>query len=231
MQKYTHIFFDLDKTLWDFYANSAESIKEIYEKYDLKNVLNTDFGSFNKSFLFHNDQLWEEFKKGNIPKSTIRSNRFRLAIKSFGVNSNKLANEISEEYFSKIATRKTLMPHAAEVIEYLFGKYSLNIITNGFKETQVIKLKSSGLYKFFDYIIISELVGYHKPEKGIFKKAIEMSGAKRSNSLMVGDDLGTDILGAKNSGIDQVYYNPEKIPHNEKITFEISSLLELKDII
>jgi putative hydrolase of the HAD superfamily len=231
MQKYYHIFFDLDRTLWDFNKNSFETLKEVFIRFDLKDIINTNIEDFFRSFLIHNDELWEEYKSGKIFKSTIKHKRFYLALKDYGFESNKLTKLISEDYSSKSPQKKLLLPGAVEVLEYLKDKYSLNIITNGFKDSQEIKLKSGDLKKYFNNVIISEIVGAHKPDAKIFRKALQIANATKENSIMIGDDLTVDILGAKNSGIDQVYFNPSKYPHKEVVTYEISSLMELMEIL
>jgi putative hydrolase of the HAD superfamily len=107
----------------------------------------------------------------------------------------------------------------------------LYIITNGFGEVQETKMKNSGLNKFFNKVITSDTIGIQKPHPAIFHHALSSVHAKKNESLMVGDDIVTDILGAKRAGIDQVLLNPSRKPHNEDITYEIWSLLELKDLL
>ena len=97
------------------------------------------------------------------------------------------------------------MPNAKSLNE-LKKNYKLHIITNGFKEVQILKMKKSGLINYFENIIISEEIGYLKPNKKIFLFALKLCNANEE-SLMVGDDLKSDIYGAMRVGIDQVFYN------------------------
>ena len=138
---------------------------------------------------------------------------------------------MSEEYIRISPTKNYLFPYAHEVLTVLKNKYTLHIITNGFEEAQHKKLKSADLSKYFSNIIISEHTGYRKPDVRIFHYASESVNASCSDCLMIGDGLVVDILGAKEAGWDTVYFNPAKIPHREKPTFEISSLDALMQIL
>lgn len=117
-----------------------------------------------------------------------------------------------------------------ETLAYLQKKYQLHIITNGFNETQDRKLVRSNLGKYFQEIITSESVGVQKPDPAIFEYALKKAGAQREESIFLGDSLITDMLGAKEFGIDQIYYNPEKKRHRESFSFEIRSLNEMLEI-
>jgi putative hydrolase of the HAD superfamily len=105
------------------------------------------------------------------------------------------------------------------------------IITNGFTHVQKLKVKHAGLEGYFERMFTSDNVGAHKPNRSMFAYCIQSVNARKSESLMIGDNLKVDILGAKNFGIDQVYYNPGKLSHSENVTFEIEHLLELKNIL
>ena len=101
------------------------------------------------------------------------------------------------------------------------------LLTNGFKEVQDIKIKTTGLDAYFDHMFTSDEIGYQKPHRKIFEHAIKSVNAKKAQSLMIGDDLKIDIDGARKFGIDQVYFNPQKTKHQGNCTFEITQLSDL----
>lgn len=103
----------------------------------------------------------------------------------------------------------------------------MHILTNGFPEVQIHKLENSGLREYFDEVITSESVGIQKPNIKIFEYAIHLVGAIKEECLMVGDDLEVDIMGARNAGVDQVYFNRDGLKHMEEVSYEIRSLKEL----
>lgn len=230
MPKYSHLFFDLDRTLWDFNTNSIETLKDIFNKYQLGDSINS-FDEFYSVYLVHNADLWNDYRNEKIIKSVLRYQRFALTLEDFGVKPNKIANLMSDDYVTISAQKTNLFPHTVELLDYLKTKYSLYIITNGFKEVQILKLKNCGIYNHFDKVFISEDIGTHKPNKKIFKHALSTANAKKEQSIMIGDDLKIDILGAKNFGIDQIYFNPLKVIHDTVVSYEISSLKELMDIL
>ena len=124
-----------------------------------------------------------------------------------------------------------LRPYALEILDYLKQKYTLHIITNGFDKTQHIKLKHSNLTPYFNQIITSEKTGFKKPNPKIFEHALDLANAKDIESVYIGDNLVVDILACQNAGIDGMYFNPEKKLHKEKISFEISCLSQIMEIL
>lgn len=229
MQRYKHIYIDLDRTLWDFKVNSAEALKDLYIKYNLENVF-PGYDTFRDCFISNNDILWEQYYKGKIKKDILRTLRFHMTLSEYGMPDQLLAENLDKDYITISPTKTSLFPHTIEVLDYLHSKYNLYIITNGFNEVQFTKINNSGLGKYFKKVVTSESTGYMKPRIEIFDYAITSVNARKKESIMIGDDMKADILGAKNAGLDQVYFNPERIQHNENPSFEIFSLLELKNI-
>ena len=227
---YKHLFFDLDRTLWDFEQNSAKVLSDIFEI----NKLNQYISSFNLFYITYNqinDKLWDAYRRGDIVKEIVRTRRFEMTLEELGIFDKELAGTINNYYLTESPRQKILFPNTIEILKYLQGKYSMHVLTNGFEEVQHVKLKNCGLTPYFDKVITSEKVGVLKPNPQIFKYALTETGAKSQETLMIGDDLLTDISGARNSDIDQVYFNPKKTKHDENVTFEINNLSELTDIL
>jgi putative hydrolase of the HAD superfamily len=118
-----------------------------------------------------------------------------------------------------------------ETLAYLQPNYHLHIISNGFADIQEIKLNTSGIKNYFKHIITAEKAQFNKPHKGIFDYALSLSCANLSNSIMIGDELHTDVAGAKDAGMDHIYYNPTKTPHDFKLLYEIHHIAELQNIL
>lgn len=227
IKKYKHIFFDLDHTLWDFHTNSSLALQHLFVQHELEARLRVTSQVFLDTYVRVNDEMWDKYRKGNIDKSTLRKERFKQTLSHFGHNDPELGERLDTEYLEVSPHQTALIPGTIEVLEYLAPRYQLHILTNGFTEIQNIKLTKSGLKNYFRHIITSESIGVNKPHAPVFVESLKRTGATRNESLMVGDNLAADILGAKNSGIDQVYFNPGSVPHKEKVTFEIRELKEL----
>lgn len=228
---YKHIFFDLDHTLWDFNRNSEETLEELFEVYSLKELGIEAFQDFLKTYREVNDQKWELYRNNKITKDELRATRFYDTLLAFEIDHPELARKIDEEYITKSPYKTHVFPHAHDVLEYLAKKYELHIITNGFREVQDVKLTHSKLKSYFNHKITSESIGVNKPDPKIFTHALRLTDAKRTESLMIGDNLAVDVIGARNVGIDQVYFNPDRNPHSVKVTFEITSLHELRSFL
>lgn len=230
-KEYKHLFFDLDHTLWDFEKNSYEALVEIFSKHNLTELGVSNFDNFFGRYKVINEFYWDEYRKGLIEKEKLRYIRFHEALQEFGVRDLLLAKRVADDYVGISPKKKNLRPFAIDVLTYLKAKYVLHIITNGFQEVQYIKLKNSGLIDFFDVIVTSESAGYKKPAPQIFTHSMRQAGAKRKESLMIGDNLVADLIGARGVGMDQVFYNIDKVRHSEKLTYEISCLSELKNML
>lgn len=229
-KKYEHLFFDIDRTLWDFERNSQEAIEELFEGHQMGEKLQVAFSDFLKIYKQKNDELWGLYRLGEVQKNELRQERFNRAFQHFGYSDAKLALKFNDDYVHTSSSKTNLLPHAKEILTYLDGNYRLHVITNGFVEAQNAKLDNCDLRKYFQEIIISDGLGYKKPDKRIFHHAMKKAAAKSANSLMVGDDYGPDVLGAKGVGMDQVYLNEQTNQSNEA-TYTIRSLAELKEII
>ncbi len=230
MQKYNHIFFDLDRTLWDFETNSKQTLKEIFYNLSLDKEISC-FDDFFKIYKINNEKLWDKYRKGKLKKEILRYKRFNDVLNYFGINNPLLAKTIGDDYVFNGPLKKALFPGTKKTLEYLKNNYNLYIITNGFKEVQKIKMKTSGIDKYFEHVFISEDIGWQKPDIKVFNYAMKYSGAKPEKSLMIGDDLQTDIEGAKNAGIDTVFFNPSKIKHDSTPDYEIFCLTDLMRIL
>ncbi|MBE0639429.1 MAG: noncanonical pyrimidine nucleotidase, YjjG family [Bacteroidales bacterium] len=227
MKVYKHLFFDLDSTLWDFEKNAHEAFTDIYIKFDLKGKGVISLDEFVRSYLKHNDELWALYRDGKIEKEYLRWRRFEVTLNDFGIHDPVLAKHIGNDYVTISPKKTNLFPNAIACLEYLKARYELHIITNGFEEVQYTKLENSNLRRYFRHVITSEAAGSKKPDPRIFNYALKTVGALPHESLMIGDDIETDIKGASNAGLDAVFFNPEKQPHNGGVTHEIFDLLEL----
>lgn len=226
-----HVFFDLDRTLWDFETNAYKTLSELYKEHALKKKGISDVDVFIDNYKIHNERLWQLYRDGKVEKDVLRSSRFKLTLQDFGIDDDRIAIDLGDQYIQKCPLKTHLFPFTYEVLDYLKEKYHLHIITNGFEEVQYVKLEQSKLLHYFDQIVTSEQVGVKKPNPEIFRHALVKAFCKHDESIMIGDDLPVDILGAKAIGMHQVYFNPEKTAHQESIDFEISCLSQLQELL
>src|SRR5258705_1917980 len=229
--KYRHLFFDLDHTLLDFEANARATLMELHKDLQLQEKGIDDFDLFHKKYLAHNEKLWERYRNGHIKQEELRVKRMALALLDFKIADEKLAKEMSTRFLDLLPARAILFPYTKEILQYLSGKgYQLHLITNGFEKTQHNKLLYSGLKSFFKEIITSEGSNSLKPNKEIFEFAFQKCCASPGESIMIGDSIEVDIMGAINAGIDQVYVNHLGIRSAIRPTYTVNSLKELEKI-
>lgn len=231
MNKKPHVFFDLDHTLWDFESNSKATLIQLFDELKLEQLGILNAATFVSTYLEVNDHYWQLYRQNLVSKTTLREGRFTSTFEKLGVPAREMPINLPDLYVSICPHKTILMPNAIEILNYLSEKYPLHIVTNGFKESQLTKLTSSGISNYFDQIVFSEEVKCHKPDKAIFDEALRLSNADRATSYFIGDHLEADILGSKNAGLIPIYFNPESKAHQEQLPHEIVDLIELKSII
>lgn len=231
MKKYSHLFFDLDRTLWDFDKNSRETMDILFHKHKLQEKGIPSADEFFSVYTEYNDKLWAQYRQGLVEKEVLKVKRYELVLKHFDVFNSEMASIFGKEYLDILPTLTAVFPGTYEMLDFLFGKYHLHIITNGFEEVQEVKMAKAGLTKYFEEVITSEAAGVRKPDAGIFQYALEKSDATKENSIVIGDDLPVDIMGAADYGIDQIYFNPFHKIHDFTPTLEIEDLLQICDFL
>ncbi|WP_439582110.1 YjjG family noncanonical pyrimidine nucleotidase [Dyadobacter bucti] len=226
--KYKHLFFDLDHTLWDFEKNSSESLREIFHDLLLNQYGISSLDAFVQSFLRINTELWNAFDSGKLHHTYIRENRFKMVFEELGVACPANHSEIGEIYLKTLPDKKHLLSGALDVLNYTRSAgYTLHIITNGFNEIQAKKIASSDIGHFFENVVTFETANAKKPDPKIYAYALKVANATPEESIMIGDNWIADIMGAKQFGIDTVYYNPAGLKFDESPTYDIQRLEEL----
>lgn len=241
MKQYKAIFIDWDDTIGDFQGSSRKAQQEIYEKHHLAEFF-PSFDAYWDSYHEHNVGLWERYGRGEVTKAFLQRDRFLWPVcQAIGIPTPTqgplvaLADRMGEDFLAFTNKHFAVLPGAAELVRYLAGKYPLTVVSNGFVEVQYYKVEHSGLKDCFRYIVLSEEVGIQKPQPGIFEVALQKNGLSADEVLMIGDSYGSDIQGAKNAGIDQLWISPlptSPLGEEEKTaTFIVHSLAEIYDIV
>lgn len=222
-----HIFFDLDHTIWDFDRNAQETLLELYEIHQLKNLGLTSAEDFIATYTVNNHQLWAQYHLGQITKQALRAERFRKTFLELGIKPELIPTQFEDDYVTMGPTKTNLFAGAEKVLSYLQNKYHLHIISNGFKEAVLTKMAVSNLNPYFKNVVISEDVGVNKPDKAIFEHALNLAKAQKQESIMIGDSLEADVYGAQNFGIKAIFFNPLKAEKPDDVAQQIHHLEEL----
>jgi putative hydrolase of the HAD superfamily len=226
-----HIFFDLDHTIWDFDKNAEETLHELYHVYSLDSLGISCPDTFIETYTRNNHLLWAEYHLGKITKEHLRTTRFSTTFIELGLTAENIPGAFEDDYVRICPTKTHLFPQAHETLSYLKKKYKLHLISNGFKESTQLKIELTGLSRYFENIIISEVIGINKPDKAIFEFALNAADARKSESIMIGDSIEADIRGAMNFGMDAIYFNPMGKEKPYDIKRQISSLDELMELL
>jgi len=216
----TDVFFDLDHTLWDFDRNSGLAFQRMFKNHNIQIPLE-DFLPIYEPINF---TYWKAYREERVTKEELRRGRFQDAFEPFGVHfSTNELDALATSYIEELPKDNYLFKGVIPLLEYLFDKYKLHIITNGFEEVQHLKLKNSKIDHFFKTVTTSEEVGVKKPNPRVFHKALEKANVLAQNSVMVGDTFEADILGAEAVGMYTLFYNyrVEQVPLNYRTVDDI----------
>ena len=207
--KYTDIFIDFDDTLYDTYGNSSIALRETFEAFQLSRFF-ADPQVFYDTYWAANIDLWTRYSKGEITRPFLIVERFRRPLSAGqGLEvTEQLCLEMNDTFLDYCSSKPGVVKGAHELMKYLKGKgYRMHMCSNGFHEVQYKKLAACGLRPYFYTIILSEDAGANKPSPLYFDYAFKVSGACRQSTLMIGDNLQTDIQGAMSAGMDTLLFN------------------------
>lgn len=229
--KVRQLFFDLDRTLWDFETNSRFALQYLYDDLKLGDTID-HFMHFHHTYIRINADLWNQYGNGKLTKEELRDNRFKKTLEHHGIHDNDLAKKMSDGYIELSPQQTALFPGAIEMLDELKAEdYRLHIITNGFKEVQHIKLSKSGISDYFDMVLCSEEIGVTKPHREIFQEAQRITECNTEHAIMIGDDFKADIIGALNAGWTAIHFDPEVKFKKERNVPRIRELAEIPSVI
>lgn len=202
------IYFDLDDTLLDHKKAEQKGLADVYQHFDvftdisLKTLLN----------VYHliNKGLWEEYGKGEIDRFILQRRRFEETLSRLGIDT-ALHEQIGNAYMDNYRNHWEWIDGAKNAFDSIRAKYPVGIITNGFAETQWMKIDQFGFRETASQIVISEEIGVKKPHPKIFDYSTQLVGVERSEILYVGDSLTSDVMGGKEAGWKVAWYTNDPV--------------------
>ncbi|MBO4730423.1 MAG: YjjG family noncanonical pyrimidine nucleotidase [Bacteroidaceae bacterium] len=245
MKKYLDLFIDFDDTLYDTHGNAVIALSETFEEFHLDRYF-TDPQVFYDAYWAANIDLWGRYSRGEITRDNLIVERFRRPLsEAVGIDiTAAYCIEMSDRFLDHCASKPGVLPGAHHLMDYLRQRgYRMHMTSNGFHEVQYKKLDSCGLRSYFDTIILSEDAGANKPSYAFFDYALRQSGAEVATTLMIGDNLQTDIFGAMRAGLDTLLYNRWNVTADEMFlrdgleradsspTYVVESLAEILNIL
>jgi putative hydrolase of the HAD superfamily len=227
LKNITDIFFDLDHTLWDFDKNSVLAFDKIFKQHHPT----IDTNVFIEIYAPINQACWKLYQVDKITHEELRYNRLRQSFDAINYSiTDEAIHKIAHDYIEFLPDNNQLFEGALEVLEYLYPKYKLHIITNGFAEVQYKKINNSGLGNYFKTITNSEMAGVKKPHASIFEFALSLAETNKQNAIMIGDCIEADVRGAMEYGMQAILFDEKEI-HSLEGVVTIKHLLELKDLL
>lgn len=223
------ILWDIDGTLLDFHAAEREAIKTLFVRFDLGECTDEMIQQYSKI----NRSYWERLERGELTKPQVLVGRFEDFFATVGIDKN-IAPEFNKAYQLSLGDTIVFCDDSYNIVQSLKGKVKQYAVSNGTVVAQTKKLRLSGLGELFDGIYLSEDLGVEKPNVEFFNKVFDDIGQiDKSEVIIVGDSLTSDICGGNNAGIRTCWYNPSKATSigNYIINYEITDLHQILDVI
>ncbi|MCD4795836.1 MAG: YjjG family noncanonical pyrimidine nucleotidase [Candidatus Cloacimonetes bacterium] len=223
---YKLILFDADGTLFDYKKAEEDAFLKTFSRFNV----NQNIEAFHRKYQKINLAIWKEFEEKKITSKKLRVERFRRLFLQEKLSLDP--EEISPVYLKYLSRGTHLLDGAEDIVKYFYGKCEIALATNGLSDVQYPRIQNSGLAKYFKHIFISEEIGFPKPDRKYFEHIFQKL-TFRDSSIIVGDNLYSDIKGGSDFGIDTCWFNSGKRINESGVipTFEISDLVELKKII
>lgn len=231
MKEYKAILLDWDDTIGDWNGAEHKALRDIYTTYRL-DALYPTYEAYIAAYKPYNMELWGKYGRGEVTKEFLHFSRFYKPIEGLPVSAERLeemAKEMGEKFLQLTNTYFQVLPGAGEVVRALAKKYPLTIVSNGFREVQYYKLEHSGLRDCFAHFLVSDEIGINKPQPEIFRIALERNGVTADEAVMIGDSYSSDIQGAKNAGIDQIWIHESET--DETATYIVQTLADVLNIL
>ena len=213
------LWFDLDDTLWAMTENSNDVLRRLYHE---NPAIHQAFPEGEERWMdvYHavNAELWRDYAAAEISRDFLRRERFARPLRMGGLNAeeaDRLAAYLDTHYLDLLGACKGLLPGARELLERVDASRlrKPGIISNGFREVQHRKMASAGISDYFSAVVLSDDIEVNKPDRRLFDYALEVSGTRAEDSIIVGDNPLTDILGALRADWAQaIWYNPKDLP-------------------
>ena len=225
--KYNLFLFDLDDTLLDFQASELLCFKETFTNFGIKDSK----GDIHKTYKVENNLLWEQLERGEVDKDFLKVERFKRTLDHHMIEIPP--HKMAEFYLEQLPKHVVLMDGAIEVLSYLKQFGEIGVITNGMENVQRERIKNSPIKDLIDFIAVSEECGFTKPDTRFFEYTVQKAKHfNKESTIVIGDRLDADILGANQFGIDSCWFNQHEVENTSSTypTYVIHNLVKLKTI-
>lgn len=222
-----NVLFYLDDTLFDFHKAEKIALTKTLVHFGIDPTEET-LALYSTINAAH----WKRLELGEISREEVKVGRYRELFKTIGIECDPV--KATAYYESMLAIGHYFMPGAPELLEELYRKYRLYIVSNGTAKVQEGRIGSSGIAKYMDGIFISQILGANKPDKQFFDICFaEIPDFSLSETVIIGDSLSSDIKGGINAGITTVWFNPKGIENDNDIKpdYTIKELSEVPGLL
>ena len=225
--RYRWLIFDADGTLFDFRLGETIALQQTTRMHDV--AYSSDL---HESYSAISAELWRQFELGEISLMHLRVVRFERLFAELGIDLE--AESFNRDFMQALGQQRQLLPGSEAIVRSLSSRFRLLLATNGIAVVQRPRFAGSSIRRYFEDVVISDEIGVAKPQTGFLEEAFSRMGEpSKSEVLMIGDSLSSDIAGGVNFGVDTCWFNPDgfALDGSPKPTYEIADLTEIDAIV
>ena len=216
------LLLDLDDTLLDFHAAERHALS-----FALSSLGIPPKEEYIAAYSKLNHEMWQKMEAGGLTKERLRKTRFPIFLESMGLSAD--GQKMAQTYEAQLTDCAFTVEGAIPTLDVLKKDYALYAVSNGTSAVQRNRIAKSGLQPYFQGVFLSEEIGYAKPAKEFFSAVFQVIPFAPNQTVIVGDSLSADILGANNFGIRSVWLNRfgRKNDTGVKVSVELRNICDL----
>ena len=193
----------MDNTLYAYEPCHRAGLKSMYAKVQGYADITFDV------FLDYLNQS-KKYVKTKNDGTAASHNRFLYCqniCESLNLNAIEVTSFLYDAYWDAFVEKMQLFDGAMELLTCLWERdVKIGICSDLTAHIQFRKLRHLGLSNVVNAIVTSEECGREKPSEDMFKLVLDKLHVRPCDSIMIGDSLEKDVLGAKKAGMKAVLY-------------------------
>ncbi len=213
------ITFDADDTLWDFQFAMKSALESTLAQIRSLGPNAAAEQLTIEKMIDIREQVASELGEGVVSNEAIRYEALARTLEHVGAPSQTVAEQLLRSYTEARFSHTRPYPDVEPALKALKRRYRIGIISNGNSYPE-----RCGLPDTFEFVIFAHDCGFHKPDRRIFELALSTSDCLPHEVLHVGDSLETDVFGAQNCGMRNVWLNRERVRNDTAIVPELEVL-------
>ncbi|HMQ50651.1 MAG TPA: HAD family hydrolase [Anaerolineae bacterium] len=222
----TTIIFDMDGTLIEHTWQLEKICEALFGKF-ADHLAPVTQDQFFDCYWLKSHDMWHMMVDRVLPGEVAAKYAYVNTLRTLGLNPSLAESMLN--YWTEIVLEEAVpFEDTFTVLNAVRRKYKTGILTNGYIGLQRKKIERYNLAAYVDFTLVSEEVGYHKPDPRVFIETLKLAGgALPQETLYIGDNLVTDVEGSQAAGMTPILVDVKTQSANPKGVLKINRLGDL----